>query len=57
MYIVCWEFSPWKKGFISVSLIPFIKKVSRSTDDITMTYYDVILILIFFTFVANVREL
>ena len=34
-----------KKGFTSVSLLPFTKKLGRSRYDVTMTYYDVILIL------------
>ena len=46
-----------KKGFTSVSLILFTKKLGRSSYDVTMTHYDVILILFFFTFVANVRDL
>ena len=40
-----------KKGFNSVSLLPSTKNVGRSSYDVTMTYYDVILILLF---VANV---
>ena len=46
-----------KKGFTSVSLILFTKKLGRSSYDVTMTHYDVILMLFFFTFVANVRNL
>ena len=46
-----------KKGFTSVSLILFTKKLGRSSYDVTMTHYDVILMLFFFTFVANVRDL
>ena len=30
------------KGFISVSLIPFLKKLGRSSYDFTMNYYDII---------------
>ena len=43
-----------KKGFNSVSLLPSTKNVGRSSYDVTMTYYDVILILFF---VANVQDL
>ena len=43
-----------KKGFTSVSLLSFTKKLGRSSYDVTMTYCDIILILFFFTFVANV---
>ena len=57
MYIVFWGLSPWKKDFASVSLLPFTKKLSKSSYDVTMTYYTVTLILFFFTFVANVRDL
>ena len=46
-----------KKGFTFVSLLPFTKKLGISSYDVTMTHYDVILILFFFTFVANVRDL
>ena len=34
-----------KKGFTSFSLLPFTKKLGRSSYDATMTHYDVILIL------------
>ena len=61
MYMVCWGLIPWKKlfyhGFTSVSLLPFIKKLGRSSCDVTMTHYGVTLILFFFSFVANVRDL
>ena len=42
-----------KKGFTSVSLLP----LSRSSYVVTMTHYDVILILFLFRFVANVQDL
>ena len=44
-----------KKGFTFVSLLPFTKKLGSSSYDVTMIQYDVILILIFFKFVANVQ--
>ena len=40
-----------------VSLLPFTKNLGRSSYDVTMNHYDVILILFFFRFVANVRDL
>ena len=47
-----------KKGFTSVSLLPFTKKkIGKSSYDVTMTHYDVILILFLFRFVANVQDL
>ena len=46
-----------KKSFTSVSLLPFTKKLDQSSYDVTITYYDVILTLFFFTFIANVRDL
>ena len=46
-----------KKGFTSFSLLPFTKKLGRSSYDVTMTQYDVILISFFFTFVADVPDL
>ena len=42
IYIVFWGLIPWKKGFTSVILLPFTKKLGRSSYDITMTHYDVI---------------
>ena len=57
MHIVYWGLSPWKKGFISVSLLPFTKKLGRPGYDVTMTHYDIILMLFFFTFAANVGDL
>ena len=33
-----------KKGFTSFSLLPFIKKLGRSSYGLTMTHYDVILV-------------
>ena len=57
MYVICWGLSLWKKGFTSVSLLPFTKKLGKSSYEVTMTHYDVILILFFFTFVANVWDL
>ena len=56
MYIVCWRLSPWKKDFTSVSLLHCTKKLGRSSYDVTVTHYDIILILFFFTFVANAWE-
>ena len=46
-----------KKGFTSVSFLPFTKKLGRSSYDVTMTLYDVILILFLFRFLANVQDL
>ena len=46
-----------KKGFTSISLLPFAKKLGRSSYDVTMTYYDVILILLLLRFVANAEDL
>ena len=46
-----------KKVFISVSLLPFIKKLGRSSYDVTMTHPDAILILPLFRFVANSQDL
>ena len=46
-----------KKGFTSVSLLPFTKKLGRSSYDVTMTHYDVIYISFLFRFVANVQDL
>ena len=57
LYLVCCGLSPWKKGFASFSLLPFTKKLGRFGYDVTMTQYNVILILFFFTFVANAPEL
>ena len=57
MYIVCCRLVPWKKDFTSVSLLPFTKRLCRSSYSITMTHCDVILILFLFRFVANVQEL
>ena len=57
MYLVCCGLSLWKKGFTAVSLLPLTKKLGRSSYDVTMTHYDIMLILFFFTFVANVRDL
>ena len=48
---------PRKKGFTSVSLLTFTKKLGRSSYDFTMTYYDVLSILFLFRFVANVQAL
>ena len=42
-----------KKGFTSVSLLPFTKKLGRSSYDITMNHYDVIWILLLFRVVPN----
>ena len=55
MYIVCWRLIPWKKAFISVSLLLFTEKLGRSSYEITTTHYDVIFILPLFKFVANVQ--
>ena len=57
IYIACWGPIPWKKGFSSVSLLPFTKKLGRYSYNFTMTHYDVILILFLFRFVANVQDL
>ena len=46
-----------KKGFTSVSLLPFTKKLGRSSYDVTMAPYDVIYISFLFRFVANVQDL
>ena len=46
-----------KKGFTSVSLLPFGKKLGRSSYDVTMTLYDVIFILLLLRFVANAEDL
>ena len=46
-----------KKDFTSVSLLAFTKKLGRSNYDVTMTHYAIIMILFFFTFVANARDL
>ena len=56
MYIVVETYS-MKKGFISVSLLPFTKKIGRSSYEVTMTHYDVIPILFLFRFVANAQDL
>ena len=58
MCIVCWGLIPWKQDFTSLSLLLFTKKkISRSSYDVIMAYYDVILILLLFRFVANVQDL
>ena len=57
MYIVCWGLIPGKVGFTSVGLLPFTKDLGRSSYDVTMIYYDVILILFLFGLVANVQDL
>ena len=44
MYLVCWGLSPWKKGFTSVSLLLFTQKLGKSSYDVTITHYAVILI-------------
>ena len=46
-----------KKGFTFVSLLTFTKRLGRSSYDVTMAHYDIILILFLFRFVANVRYL
>ena len=46
-----------KKGLTSVSVLLFTEKLGRSTYDVTITHYDVILILFLFRFVANVQDL
>ena len=45
-----------KKRFYLYCLLHFTKKLGRSSYDITMTYYDVILIFFLFRFVANVWD-
>ena len=56
MHIVWWGLNPWKEGFTSVSLLP-TKKLGRSSHDVTMTHYNVILILFLFRFAANAQDL
>ena len=56
MHIVWWGLNPWKEGFTSVSLLP-TKKLGRSSHDVTMTHYNVILILFLFRFAANAQAL
>ena len=46
-----------KKGFTSVSLLLFTKKLGRSSYDVTMTHYAVISILFLLKSVANVQDL
>ena len=46
-----------KKDFTSFSLLPFTQRLGRSSYDVTMTNYDVILMSFLFKFVANVRDL
>ena len=46
-----------KKGFTSVSLLPSSKKLGRSSYDVTMTHYNVILVLFLFRFLANDQDL
>ena len=47
-----------KRGFISVSLLPFTKKkIGRSSYDILMTNYDAMLIFSLFRFVADAQDL
>ena len=50
IYIVCRGLIQWKKGFASVSLLPFTKKWGRSSYAVTMTHYDVILVLFLLRF-------
>ena len=46
-----------KRGFISVSLLPFTKKkLGRSSYDIPMTNYDAMLIFSLFRFVADAQD-
>ena len=51
-----WTYS-MRKGFISVSLLQFAKKLGRSSYDVTMTHYEVMPILFLFIFVANVQDI
>ena len=46
-----------KKGLTSVSGLLFTEKLGRSTYDVTITHYDVILILFLFRLVANIQDL
>ena len=57
MNIVCWGLILWKKGFTSVSLLSFTKKLRRSSYDVTRTHHNVILIMFLFRFVVNVQDL
>ena len=54
MCIVCWGLIHWK---VFLPLLPFTKKLGRSTYDVTMTHYEVIVILFLFRFVANAHGL
>ena len=56
-YILCWELISWKKVFLLFVCFPLQKKLDRSSYDVTMTHYDVLLILFLFRFVANVQDL
>ena len=42
-----------KNGFISVSLLPFTKKLGRSSNDVIMRHYDVTLKFTLLRFIAN----
>ena len=53
MYIVRWGLIHWK---VFLPLLLFTKKLGRSTYDVTMTHYDVIVILFLFRFVANAQD-
>ena len=57
IYVVCWGLCPWKKDFTSDSLLLFTKKLGRSSYDITMTHYNVTLILFSIKFIVNIRDL
>ena len=46
-----------KKGFISVSLPLFKKKLGKSIYDVSMTHYDAMPVLLLFRFVANAQGL
>ena len=50
-------YSMKKKGFTFLSLLSFTKKLGRYSYDVTITYYDDILKLSLFRFVANVQDL
>ena len=56
-YIVCCGFIPREKCFTSVSLLPFTKKIGKSSYDVTMNHHDIILILSLFRFVTYVQDL
>ena len=46
-----------KKSFPSVSLLPFTKKLGRSSYNVIVIHYDIISVLFLFRFIANVHDL